>query len=166
MSAFRIDVADLLTHRGARRPLSVHAPIDGLEVGAVRVREPVDVDVLLERVPDGIVVRGEIHARWEGECSHCLRDLAADLDLVVGELFEQGPGVDGETYPLDGHELDVEQLVRDAVLLELPLAPTCAGLGLVEGAGPAPEATAGDDREPNDGAPVDPRWAVLSELEL
>jgi uncharacterized protein len=166
MSAFRIDVADLLTHRGARRPVRVHAPLDGLEVGAVRVREPIDVEVVLERVPDGIVVRGEIHARWEGECSHCLRDLAADLDLVVSELFEAGPGVDGDTYPLDGHELDLEQLVRDAVLLELPLAPTCATLGLAEGAGPAPEAATADAAEPDADAPVDPRWAALSDLEL
>ena len=35
--------------------------------------------------------------------------------------------VEGETYPLDGDRLDLEPMVRDAVLLALPLAPLCDG---------------------------------------
>ena len=39
-----------------------------------------------------------------------------------------GGGTDGdeEAYPLTGDELDLEPLARDAVLLELPLAPLCS----------------------------------------
>src|SRR5262245_7749925 len=116
MSATRIDVADLLRHPGARRPVHLEAALDDLSVGTVRVTGPVVLDLVLERVPEGIVARGTVHARWVAECSTCLRELAADLDVAVSELFEPSP-VDGETYPIDGHEIDVEQLVRDAVLL-------------------------------------------------
>jgi len=158
MSTLRIDVADLLTHPGARRPVHLEAPVEGLAGSAARVHEPVRVDLLLERVPDGVVARGTVHARWEAECSACLREVQHDLDVGVGELFEDSP-VDGETYPLAGHEIDLEQLVRDAVLLELPLAPTCATAGLAD-CRPVPLSDAGDD------APVDPRWAALSQLEL
>ena len=89
----------------------------------------------------------------------CLRDLSHDLNVAVSELYE-AHSVDGETYPLLGHEIDLEQLVRDAVLLELPLAPTCASTG----APPCRPAQVNDDAD--DGVPVDPRWAALSELEF
>jgi uncharacterized protein len=172
MSALRIDVADLLTHPGARRPLHVESAVADLGGVAARIAEPVRLDLVLERVPDGIVARGTVTAHWDAECSTCLRDLAGDLDLPVGELYEPHP-VDGDTYPIEGHVIDLEQLVRDAVLLELPLAPTCATVGLAPctpAAGPG--VTVGDehlhagDRDDLDDVPADPRWAVLAELEL
>jgi len=168
MSALRIDVADLLSHPGARRPLHLEAAVPGLGTAVARIDEPVSLDLVLERVPDGVVARGAVHARWEGECSTCLRDLAADLDVGVGELYEMHP-VDGDTYPIDGHEIDLEQLVRDALLLEVPLAPTCAR----DDCAPAvlPGVLIGADRIAADPTslepqPPDPRWAALSELEL
>ena len=170
MSELRIDVADLLTHPGARRPLHLEAAIPGLGGVAARVDEPVRLDLLLEWVHDGIVARGTVHARWDAECSTCLRELSADLTVEVGELFEPSP-VDGETYPIDGHEIDLEQLVRDAVLLELP-----AGARAAHGSTALPESSPWAHRPPpptsgrrprlDDSGPVDPRWAALSELEL
>jgi uncharacterized protein len=168
MSALRIDVADLLTHPGARRPLHVEAAVADLGGSAARVQEPVVLDLVLERVPDGVVARGGLHAHWDAPCSTCLQDLGGDLDLNVAELYETHP-VEGETYPIEaGHQIDLEHLVRDAVLLELPLAPTCR---TVEGRECAPATTPGVsfdepyDDEPVD-APADPRWAALSELDL
>lgn len=152
MSAFRIDVADLLGHPGARRAVVLTEPVDDLVGTSARVDEPVQVSITLERILDGIVARGTIRAAWRGQCSICLTDLHEVFDAPVDELFEPEP-VEGETYPIDGHELDLEQLVRDAVLLELPLVPRCD-------AGCAPASTT-DDEDPGD-----PRWAVLSELEL
>jgi uncharacterized protein len=164
MSALRIDVADLLAHRGARRSLHLEAAVDDLLLSGVRVGEPLVLDLVLERVPEGIVVRGTVQARWEGECSTCLRELAADVDVSVSELFEPMP-VDGETYPLEGHELDLDQLLRDAVLLDLPLVPTCAAVGLAE-CRPADIVVDTDHSDPSDDVPTDPRWSVLSELDL
>jgi uncharacterized protein len=173
MSALRIDVADLLSHPGARRPLHLEAAVPALGTAVARIAEPVTLDLVLERVPDGIVARGTVDARWEGECSTCLRDLSADLTVGVGELFEAHP-IDGDTYPIEGHEIDLEQLVRDALLLELPLAPVCerddcapvAVPGVLIG-GPelAADPTSPDAGSPDD-VPADPRWAALSELEL
>jgi uncharacterized protein len=167
MSALRIDVADLLTHPGARRPLHLEAALADLGTRVARIVEPVRLDLVLERVPDGIVARGELHARWEGECSTCLRDVAADLTVGVAELYEPHP-VDGDTYPIEGHELDLEQLVRDALVLELPLAPACerADCEPVE----LPAVLVGADDRSTDSTsgepPTDPRWAALSDLDL
>jgi len=169
MNAFRIDVADLLTHPGARRPLHLEVGVERLGTPVAVITEPVRLDLMLERVPDGIVARGELHARWEGECSTCLRELAADLTVGVAELFEPHP-LDGDTYPIEGHEIDLEQLVRDALLLELPLAPACVDGNCEPAAAPgvligASNTGAPDDTAPGT-APVDPRWAALSNLEL
>jgi len=105
-----------------------------------------------------LVGRGDVSVQWESQCSNCLRELEETLVVHVDELFEPDP-VEGETYPLLGHEIDLEQLVRDAVLLELPLAPRCSE-PCGDDAG-----TDADVDESSDPVP-DPRWAVLSELEI
>jgi uncharacterized protein len=158
-TALRVDVADLLTHPAARRTVELTASVPGLAGSAARVPEdrPVALDLVLERVPDGIVVRGTVTARWRAECSSCLRELEHTAVLEVNELFEPEP-VEGDTYPLLGHELDLEQLVRDSVMLDLPLAPTCESAGVGQCAEDVPRSD--DDSTP------DPRWRALSELEL
>jgi uncharacterized protein len=158
-TALRVDVADLLTHPVARRSVALTSSVPGLAGSAARVPEdePVELDLILERVPDGIVVRGTISARWHAECSACLRALERTAVLEVSELFEPDP-LEGDTYPLLGHELDLEQLVRDSVLLDLPLAPTCESAGVGDCADDVPRAE--DEPVP------DPRWRALSELEL
>jgi uncharacterized protein len=158
MSGLRIDVADLLAHPGTRRDVRVSAALPGLAGSAARVVGPVDVAVSLERIPDGLVVRGTVTTRWQSQCSYCLTDLDEPISLHVDELFEADP-VEGETYPIEGHEIDLEQLARDAVLLELPLAPHCAV--------PCVPDSADSDAEPsNNPGQADPRWAALSELEI
>jgi uncharacterized protein len=114
---------------------------------------PVTVTATLERIPEGILVRGEVAGRWRADCSTCLREIERDQSVHVDELFEPAP-VEGETYPLEGHEIDLEQLVRDSLLLELPLAPHCE-----EPCEPGEPVGDGHDEH-------DPRWAALAELEL
>jgi uncharacterized protein len=160
MSGLRIDVADLLAHPGTRRDVRVSAPVDGLAATAARVTGPVDVAVTLERISDGIVVRGTVTTTWHGECSYCLTELDESMTLPVDELFERDP-VEGETYPIEGHEIDLEQLARDTVLLELPLAPHCATRCEPDTVEPDAE----PEPEPDLRSP-DPRWSVLSELEI
>lgn len=160
MNELRIDVADLLAHPGARRALRGDVPVERLGTATATIGEPVALDLVLERVPEGVVVRGALAARYEAACSNCLRPVRGELHVEVSELFEDLP-VDGETYPIEGHVIDLDQFLRDALLLELPLAPTCPA----DDADCAPDAdarTADDDADP----PADPRWAALSQLEL
>jgi uncharacterized protein len=153
MTGLRIDVADLLAHPGTRRDVTVSDELADLAGTSAAVVGPVTVDVTLERIPEGIVVRGDVRGRWRADCSTCLREIERDQSVHVDELFETDP-VEGETYPLEGHEIDLEQLARDALLLELPLAPHCE-----EPCEPAaPIGPQGDE--------TDPRWAALAELEL
>lgn len=163
MTALRIDVADLLAQRTSRREVALSAPVEGLAGAAARVAddEPVALELVLERISDGIVVRGTLTTRWRSECSVCLTDLEQPLSLGVNELFEPEP-LEGDTYPIEDHEIDLEQLVRDNVILELPLAPVCADTGApacVDESKPAADPAPASDL-------ADPRWAPLSQLDL
>jgi uncharacterized protein len=85
-------------------------------------------------------------------------------EVDLSEVFEARP-TPGETYPIQGDDIDLEPVVRDAVLLHLPLAPLCGD----DCRGPAPDAfpavpadVAG--AESGDAPVRDPRWAALDVL--
>ena len=165
-SAFRVPVSNLMKRPGASRSVLVEGVLadvrgPGAEVVADRA---IVVDVTLERVSEGIVVRGTVGARWVAACSRCLVPVGGDLALHVGELYERQP-LEGETYPLsDDDIIDLEPLVRDALLLELPAVPLCRTdcAGLCPSCGVDHNLTPCecDDHEP------DPRWDALRSLEL
>jgi uncharacterized protein len=70
--------------------------------------------------------------------------------------------LDEDTYPLEGDQLDLRPLVRDALLLELPLAPLCQPdcLGL------CPRCGADLNTGPCSCVPDrDPRWGALDVLQ-
>jgi uncharacterized protein len=162
---FRINVADLLKRPGAQRAVSVVAPLAGLAGPAAGVPDdaPVGLDLTLERVSEGIVVRGSVRARWSAPCSRCLAPVTGDIAVHVDELYEPTP-LEGETYPLVEDVLDLEPLVRDATLLELPGVPLCRPdcAGLCGECGADRNAVSCDcgTSEP------DPRWAALRSLDL
>lgn len=163
-SPFRVPVADLLKRVGAQRAVRLQAAageVLGAGAATVPADAPVDLDLLLERVPEGVVARGTVHAPWTAECSRCLAPAEGDVVVHVDELFERTP-VPGETYPLGDYAIDLAPLVRDALVLELPGAPLCrpdcAGLCPICG---------GDRNEvPCDchTDEADPRWAALQQL--
>ncbi len=164
-SPFRLPVADLLRRVGSSRPFSVRAPLAGL--GATGAEVPADqavaVEGTLERISEGIVVRAEIVAPWQAACSRCLAPVAGVASVHVDELFEPAP-LEGETYLLADETIDLEPLVRDALLLELPAAPLCRPdcTGLCAQCGADRNTTACDCVTEE----LDPRWAALRSLDL
>jgi uncharacterized protein len=161
----RIPIADLLRKTGAVRDLDVSAPIADLGNGAAKVPddEPVRVEGTLERIGEGVVVRGTVHAPWQAVCSRCLQPVEGTIDVHVDELFETAP-LAGETYQLDDDVLDLLPLVRDVLLLELPTAPLCRAdcAGICPECGADRNTTACECRHDE----PDPRWAALRSLEL
>ena len=154
-------VAELLRRLGTQRDVVVSAVLDDLAISSAGVIEGAEIEgrFTLEALNDhAITVKGTIVAPWTGECRRCLRTIEGTASLDVEEVFEARP-VEGETYALDGDRLDLEPLVRDAVLLALPLAPLCEDACL----GPEPkEHPIGSDTSPD----IDPRWSALGELKF
>ncbi len=172
----RVGVTDLLRHPGTRLDVLRVVPasdLGDLVVGASRVDPEADVtiDLFLESQPGTVVAAGTVEAVWEGECRRCLGDVVGELRAEVREVFgdaSEGAPDEGDFYPLLGDQVDLEPLVRDAVLLNLPVAPLCGP----DCKGPVPEAFADPaDDEESDGdesgeAPRDPRWAALDALDF
>ena len=126
-SAFRIPVANLLRRPGASRTVQLEGALSDVRGPGAQVTagRPIAVDLTLERVSEGMVVRGTITAPWDAACSRCLVPVGGDLEVQVGELYERQP-LEGETYLLsDDDVVDLEPLIRDALLLELPAVPLC-----------------------------------------
>jgi uncharacterized protein len=158
-----VNVADLLRRLGTRRDVHREAVPDGLALTSSRVPAgaPVILDATLESVHNGVMATGAVSAPWTGACRRCLRDATGTVDARFKELFERRPS-EGDTYPLRGEEIDLEPLVREAVLLELPLSPLCAE----DCAGLCPECGADRNADRCDCAidVRDPRWDALDQL--
>ena len=163
----RIGVTELRRRPGTQREVQVATPLEGLAITSAQVapHTEVVVDAVLESIEGAVTISGNVRAPWVGECRRCLDPVEGQLDVVLSEVFEVHP-TEGETYPIVGDEVDIEPVVRDAVLLHLPLAPLCRP----DCPGPAPEEfptviegdTAGDDGD----HPPDPRWAGLEQLKF
>ncbi len=163
MTPFGVNVADLVQRPGARRRERLRGRMGDLRVvdSAVPADAEVDVDALLEWVTEGILASGSVRAPWVGDCRRCLGPVTGETTVDFRELFEAQPR-EGETYRLAGDHIDMEPLVREAVLLDLPLAPVCApdcrGLCPTCGA----DLNLGDCGCPPPGR--DLRWAALDVL--
>jgi uncharacterized protein len=160
-----VSVADLLPHPGQTKRVERDAVLDDLAISASRVPAgaPVHLDLELQAVNEGIVVVGTVRAPWEGECRRCLQLTGGEVTADVQEIYERDP-VEGETRQLGDAVVDLTEMARDVVLLELPLAPLCADdcAGLC--------ATCGVNRNETTCECAtevrDPRWAALDDLRL
>ena len=171
-----LDTRELGRRPGAERAVGVTAPAPadlGIEVLGVPEGTPVTFDLRLEAVVEGVLVTGTARTVLVGECVRCLEGIERTIDAELCELFvyDEDEGrrerdrradeetEDGETSRMHGDLVDLEPLLRDAVVLALPFQPTCTedcpGLCVECGARLA------DDPDHSHEAPVDPRWAAL-----
>ena len=152
------------SYKRVQLTIDLTAPV-GLEVIAVPKGGQLDLDLRLESVAEGVLVSGTASGRAVGECGRCLGEAVVDVTAEIRELYAYPESTtaattdDDEIPRLVDDLIDLEPLVRDEVVLALPLVPLCrpdcAGLC----------ATCGerlDDLEPGHSHEIlDPRWAAL-----
>ncbi len=103
----------------------------GLDVVGIPQGDEVALDVRLESVMEGVLVSGTASARLTGECARCLDPLMDRLEVDLTELFAYPDTATdettdpGEVSRVVDDLVDLEPVVRDAVLLALPQAPVC-----------------------------------------
>ncbi|MBQ3078947.1 MAG: DUF177 domain-containing protein [Clostridia bacterium] len=72
-----------------------------------------------------VSVSGEICAKAHTHCANCLVPVVKPIKAELNEVFVKGG--DGEdAYPLQGYEIDLEPVIREALLLELPMRFLCS----------------------------------------
>lgn len=161
---FRIGIRDLVGKPGQMRAHGIDAAFDdkvGEGLAAVAPSETIAIDVRLESVHEGILATGVASTTADAECSRCLLPFRMPVEVDFVELFAYDRSEDSEFQVVDD-AIDLEQVVRDAVVLALPFNPVdrpdCAGLDPITGERLAP----GTEWSPPE--QLDPRWAALAGL--
>ncbi|MFG7940424.1 MULTISPECIES: YceD family protein [Streptomyces] len=173
------DTRELGRRPGAMKRLSreVESPGDlGVEFIRVPDGATIQLDLRLESVMEGVLVTGTARAPLTGECVRCLEPIEQELETDFQEMFSY-PDADDRGRPqadagddaededrlfLEGDLFDLEPVLRDAVVLALPLQPVCRE----DCPGLCPECGArlADDPGHKHDDAVDIRWAALQEL--
>lgn len=172
-SPFVLDTHELSRRPGSQRKVerTVPAPADlGTAVIGVPEGDDLELSVRLEAVMEGVLVTGEVRGRAVGECVRCLDEVVDDVDVSFQELFvyperAQAAAESGDeeedVHELDGDLVDVEGVLRDAVVVALPFQPLCQP----DCPGLCPECGAhlADDPDHHHDV-VDPRWSALESM--
>ncbi|ROR71913.1 YceD family protein [Bogoriella caseilytica] len=166
---------DLGRRAGAMRTeqLTVPAPSDlGTVVIAIPPGTDVELHLQFEAVMDGVFVTGSASGLATGECARCLDPLQLPVEVDIAELYlyeetkrslsEAGDDEAEDQYMVTEEHIDLEPVLRDAVVTALPFRPLCRddcpGLCPVCGIRMA-EAESGHAHEQ-----IDPRWKQLQQL--
>lgn len=167
-SGLVLDTHELGRRAGAMKVLQATAQAPaGLGIGVIGVPpgSPVELDVRLESVVEGVLVTGIATVEIRGECVRCLVEVSDSMEIDIQELFVY-PGSEAEedeASRLEGDLIDLEPLLRDGVVLDLPFQPLCREdcQGLCVECG----ANLNDNPDHDHESTLDPRWEKLRRLE-
>ena len=160
---YLINVRDLLHQPGEQRERELKfANPEKLGEGLawVPVGREIVIDLRFEVIHEGVLVSGEVSTVADAQSARTLTDFELPLEVDFQELFAY-PSEDPFDYEVQGDHVDLEQVVRDAVVLALPFQPEMPGepeeIELADG---ITLVLADDEVE----APLDERWAALGQL--
>lgn len=141
----------------------------GNDVIEIREGEPIELDLRIESVMEGVLISGSVTATATGACVRCLEPVHEPVDVEFQELFayadraahhhEVAADDDEDLHALDGDLADLEPVLRDAVVPTLPFQPVCQDdcPGLCSECG----ARLADDPTHHHEV-IDPRWSALA----
>ena len=166
MQELRVSVAEILGYPGECRDIRLDRPISGVRTALARVTEgAIHAELRAESVVEGILVTGTVRAETTLSCARCLDEFPSEVGPELCELYA-GPGnepsVEDEAYRVEGNEVDLEPMLRDALTLALPLHPLCREEcpGLCARCGRRLDVGSCDCFQDE----TDPRWAELDAL--
>ena len=144
----------------------------GVAVAWVPEGSPIEIDLRLESVLEGVLATGTAYLGVDAECARCLEPLHWQEEVEFSELFvypatdARGSVVeepaDEDPQPMVQDDcIDLEPTLRDAIVLSLPLAPVCRE----DCGGLCPQCGARLDEVPGHAhESTDPRWSALAGL--
>jgi DUF177 domain-containing protein len=167
---WRVDLRELGRRAGSLQEIERTIPAPAgwkLELIGVPEGAPVTLRLRLEAVMEGVLVTGEAEVPLVGSCARCLEPVEDSLELDLQDLFAyegsttEATSEEDEVRLVEGDRIDLEPMVRDAVVLALPLSPVCRDdcRGLCVDCGQRL-----DDLPADHSHEVrDPRWAALAD---
>lgn len=133
----RFNVAQLLKEPiGSTRKYHLAEEVQDLGE-EIKLTQPIEGAIRLIHTADGVLVSGQLHTEVELACSRCLEPFSTAVDFVLEEEFH--PTIDvstGAKLPLaddedeailidDQHIIDLLEVMRQNILLALPIRPLC-----------------------------------------
>jgi uncharacterized protein len=141
----------------------------GTEMIQVDPDQPITLDLTVETVGEGVLVRGQVDFALTGRCARCLNEITDEDSADINQLYlwelSESTGDDDEDFGLiERDQINLEPEIRDAIILDLPLAPLCRDN--CSGLCPRCGANLNDDPDHRHEDLVDERWAKLKELSV
>ena len=165
-TSFKTSVHDLINRPGNLRRFDFDLNLDE-PFGAGAVTLPTGTQLTLsgrlESVHEGILVTGLAEGEAKTECSRCLDALTLPVEVDFQELFAYS-SYSEDDFEVQDEQIDLEPVVRDAVVLSLPFQPVCSPdcLGLCAECG----LKLADNPNHVHEAPIDSRWSELTKLQI
>jgi uncharacterized protein len=154
-SPYFYNTHDLPRRAGEMRQVSIsidqHEPM-GFDILAIPSDEPIDLEMTLQAVTEGVLVTARVLSVAVGECTRCLDPVELDIDENFTELYEYAEDArvvrkrekkmserqkkakeeeeeldeEDELRQMEGDDVDLEGPIRDAIILNLPINPLCS----------------------------------------
>ena len=144
-----------------------------VEPGLFKPLAPVKATLHVDKFGHEVFVRGTVKSLLELECSRCLKVFPYELDLSVDVVYRPLEELGGEeTHEIkddeldtdfyQGDELDIDDLVKEQVILSIPLKPLCSET--CRGICPACGTDLSIDTCTCETKEIDPRLEILKQL--
>jgi uncharacterized protein len=128
----------LLEGPGATRNFDFREPFPD-PAHELHLKGPITGHARLTRTSEGILAHSDFHARVLLECARCLEEATAQVDGELDEEFlpstdvrtglpvQLPGGAEQDDQPLinEHHEIDLNEILRQNILTNLPLQPLC-----------------------------------------
>lgn len=150
----------------------IRALLEGHETTA-RGDAPGRLEVRASKSGTDVTVHGSLSAALVTPCARCLEPVDLDLTFEISALYVPTAKVkapdtgeyefssdEADTMPYDGEKVVLDDLVRDEIVLAIPMIPLCSE----SCAGMTPAPTPGEADEASSAGGIDPRLAPLLQL--
>lgn len=92
----------------------------------LRFLEPITLEASYVFDGKGFSVKGVLTSVLDSQCARCAKAFAEPFSVEFDERFVKGAAEDEDVYAFTGEVLDFSEMVRDNILLHLPLASVCS----------------------------------------
>lgn len=120
----KINVAEALNKQGSG---SFHYEYKGVpELDELSFAGPLTLSADYCLVEGGIRVKGSFHGELKVMCTRCLEETTFPLEIDFEEIFFKTAPEDDEQYTLEEKVMNLEKMVYDAIVLNIPQSIVCS----------------------------------------